>query len=128
SGARGRGALGGGGGARVHGRARSGKSRTALEALRAARPGARILAPRGRRALMELLSLDPPIDLGDVDTVVWLDGLERFAGTIDALSLDGLVAMTRGSTLVSTVRDSGWTPLLAASRDRGQTGRARSAP
>ncbi len=75
----------------VHGPARSGKSRTALEAISAARPGARVLAPRGRRALAELLALDPPIDLGDVDTIVWLDGLERFAGTMDSLSLEGLM-------------------------------------
>jgi len=122
-----RAALGDGCVALVHGPARSGKSRTALEALRAARPGARILAPRGRHALTELLALDPPIDLGDVDTVVWLDGLERFVGTIDTLSLDGLVAMTHGSTVVMTVRDSDWSRLLAASGDRGETARAVAA-
>jgi hypothetical protein len=111
----------------VHGPARSGKSRTALEALRAARPGARILAPRGRRALSELLALDPPIDLGDVDVVVWLDGLDRFAGTMDALSLDGLAAITHSSTIVMTIRDSDWTRLLAAGGDRGETARAVAA-
>ncbi len=122
-----RAALGEGCVALVHGPARSGKSRTALEALRAARPGARILAPRGREALAELLALDPPIDLGDADTVVWLDGLERFAGTLDALSLDGLVALAHGSTVVMTVRDSDWTRLLAASGDNGETARAVAA-
>jgi hypothetical protein len=111
----------------LHGPARSGKSRTAIEALCAARPGARLLAPRGRHALTELLALDPPIDLGEVKTVVWLDALERFAGTIDALSLDGLQALTRGSTVVLTVRDSDWTRLLAASGDRGETARAVAA-
>ena len=86
-----------------------------------------MLAPRGRRALAELLALDPPIDLGDVDTIVWLDGLERFAGTMDSLSLEGLMDLTHKSTVVMTVRDSDWTRLLGASGDRGETARAVAA-
>ncbi len=111
----------------VYGPPRSGKSRTALEAITAARPGARVLAPRGSKAMGELLALDPPVDLGEVDSVVWLDGLDRYAGTMDALSLDGLAALTRGSTVVMTVRSDDWAELLKCGGDRGETARAVAA-
>ncbi len=50
----------------------------------------------------------------NVDTIVWLDGLERFAGTMDSLSLDGLMDLAHESTVVVTVRDSDWTRLAPA--------------
>ena len=111
----------------VFGAPRSGKSRTALEAACAALPGARLLAPRGPRALTDLLALSPPIDLGDVPTVVWLDDLERYAGSVDAATLDQLQDLTGGSTIITTVRREDWQALLGDSGDRGETARALAA-
>ena len=89
--------------------------------------GRTILAPRGPHALTDLLALSPPIDLGNVTTVVWLDDLERYAGSVDAVTLDQLQDLTGGSTIITTVRSDDWQALLGERGDRGETARALAA-
>ena len=74
-----------------------------------------------------LLALSPPIDLGNVTTVVWLDDLERYAGSVDAVTLDQLQDLTGGSTIITTVRRDDWQALLGERGDRGETARALAA-
>jgi cellulose synthase operon protein C len=75
----------------LSGELRSGKWRTALEAVRRTLPTARLLVPRlGIPALAELLSLDPSLRAGAGPVVVWLDGLERYLGIGDGMDVQML--------------------------------------
>lgn len=76
----------------VVGPARSGKSRSAFEALKRALPGAGLLIPENGAGLKVLFArpaeeLLPGFEAG----VVWLDGLERFLAAVD---VDCLVKLT----------------------------------
>ncbi|KOX21542.1 hypothetical protein ADK67_26505 [Saccharothrix sp. NRRL B-16348] len=91
----------------LHGRAAAGKSRTALEVLRAVLPDAPLLVPRDGQALRELA------ESGSVPerVVVWLDDLERFLrpggfdlALLQRLCPSGAAPATR-RTVVATMRD-----------------------
>ncbi len=105
----------------VTGPRRVGKSRSALEAVRSALPGALIAAPEDGGALRALLDLEPPLfsrrsrlprwtDASHV--VLWLDGLNRFLGEIDADLLDDLRGSAIPVTIVATIRDEDYEAAL----------------
>ena len=84
------------------------------------------------------LDLKPPLH-GD-RVVLWLDGLERFSGVLDAKILDWLGATHRtkdddeGSaypgppiTIVATIREATWDRLLEADGEDGEFARAVAA-
>jgi hypothetical protein len=114
----------------VRGPSRSGKSRTAFEAVLEAADEASVVAPRGPDALAELLAFDPPLEVGG-PRMVWLDGVERYAEMLDPSTLDELQLLGAPSlepaTVVATARDEEWETLLAASGARGATARALAA-
>lgn len=129
----------------VCGPPRAGKSRTALEAAGSALSETQVIVPRGPDALSELLTFDPPLDLGGGERIVWLDGLERYAEILDACTLDELQTLgapRRGEAdvrplprrppppppiVIATIRSDEWEALLAASGVRGETARAIAA-
>ncbi|WP_305785928.1 SEL1-like repeat protein [Symbioplanes lichenis] len=87
----------------VHGRAASGKTRSAAETVRRLRGGHQLLAPVSGQALRALV--DAGYELRD--TVVWLDDVERYlvAGGIDQNVLDRLCPRGRADiTVVATIR------------------------
>lgn len=129
----------------VCGPPRAGKSRTAVEATASALSEAQVIAPRGPDALSELLSFEPPLDLGAGERIVWLDDLERYAEILDACTLDELQALGAPrraeadlrpvprhappppATVIATVRAGDWDALLTAGGVRGETARAFAA-
>ena len=121
----------------VFGGPRSGKTRTAAQATREVMAEAPVLIPRHADGLRDLLDLKPPLD-GD-RAVLWLDGLERFSGVLDAKILDWLGAthQTRNGessaypgppiTIVATIREGTWDRLLEADGEDGEFARAVAA-
>ncbi|MEU4240638.1 hypothetical protein [Actinoplanes sp. NPDC026619] len=103
----------------IHGRAASGKTRTAFEAVGRLRPGHQILIPAHPKALRELLEIGFEVR----DCVIWLDDVERFL-VPDGLD-ESLVALLcppgrSDVTIVATIRDQELSRLnrLAASRQQ----------
>ena len=75
----------------VVGDSKSGKSRTAHEAVLAALPSAPLIVPASEDAIGKLFSLDPPLDLRPSPAVLWLDDLdEARLGALTAGLLDRL--------------------------------------
>jgi hypothetical protein len=98
---------------------RSGKSRTAYEALRRLLPTSPLVVPAGGPALGRLLedgSFRAPRD-----AVWWLDDLERFLPHVEARQLGSLLDEAR--TVVATVRTEPWQALLRAGGESGEQGR-----
>lgn len=108
----------------ILGEARAGASRTAFEAVRHTLGDAVLLAPRTPNAVVELLRLDPPLQLGDRHVLVWLDGLDRYSGIIDAECLTELDALADRVTVVATIRRAHWEEWLHGSGDLGEAARA----
>lgn len=102
----------------LSGELKSGKWRTALEAVRRTLPAARLLVPRlGIPALAELLSLDPPLRAGAGPVVVWLDGLERYLGIGDGMDvqmLDRLRSLAPRVVILASVHNDVRAYLLGA--------------
>jgi hypothetical protein len=123
----------------LHGPPFSGKTRTAYEVASVALPGALVIAPRSPDALAGLLALDPPIDAGQPDRVVWLDDLARFASLLDPATLEETrslgapAAPRRGAppvppaTVIATIRSADWDVLRAAGGAEGLGARAVAA-
>lgn len=127
----------------VFGAPRSGKSRTAFEAACASEAlrGARVLVPRDADGLRTLLRRRPRVD--SARALLWLDGLERFAGALDAERLDDLLTthwrdprpgrLYAGPavTIIATIREQTWDRLLQSDGQEGEfakavAGRARA--
>ncbi|WP_158622307.1 tetratricopeptide repeat protein [Corallococcus sp. CA047B] len=64
----------------ITGNSKSGKSRTAFEAIYRLFPAQSLLVPVDGKALAEIFRLEPPINWGTDLTVIWLDDLQRFLG------------------------------------------------
>ena len=108
------------------GPARAGKSRTALEAARAAWGRASVIAPRNAEALTSLLTLDPKLAFGRrPKRVLWLDGLSRYIRALEPGVLDDLAAAE--VALVATARDTTWRRLLASEGEDGEAAKALAA-
>jgi len=114
----------------------AGKTRTAHEAGSVALAAAPVIAPRSPDALADLLALDPPIDAGQHDRVVWLDDLARFASMLDPATVEEIRSLGappapgRGAaphsraTVIATIRSDDWDALRAAGGSDGQGARA----
>ena len=103
----------------VVGPARSGKSRSLLEAARrvlATRPA---LIPMDGPALRAMLNDGQPVCPADV--VWWLDDLERFLPHLDGADLSLL--LRSDLTVLGTIRDGAWQRILRATGDDGERGR-----
>ncbi len=128
----------------VYGDARSGKSRTAVEASRAALAGTWVIVPSDADGLRTLLDENPDLDCTRLDpecdadrVVLWLDGLERFSGALDGPRLDAFRATHErreagdpsrpAVTVVATIRESTWDALLAADGEPGEFAKAVAA-
>ena len=122
----------------VFGGPRSGKTRTAAQATREVMPEAPVLIPRHADGLRVFLDQEPPIK-GE-RAVLWLDGLERFSGVLDAKILDWLGATHQSKdddegsaypgppiTIVATIREATWDRLLEADGEEGEFARAVAA-
>jgi hypothetical protein len=122
----------------VYGGPRSGKTRTAAEAARQVFGDAPVLLPRDAGGLGVLFDLRPRLDAEHA--VLWLDGLERFVGVIDAKTLDWLSATHEPDhgdetaaypgppiTVVATIREATWDRLLAADGEEGEFAKAVAA-
>jgi hypothetical protein len=122
----------------VYGAPRSGKTRTAAEAAREVLGDAPVLLPRGAEGLRVLFELQPRLE-GE-HAVLWLDSLERFAGVIDAKTLDWLGATHEPDravetaaypgppiTVVATIREATWDRLLGADGEDGEFAKAVAA-
>ena len=95
----------------VVGPPRAGKSRTALAAL----PGdAFVIVPRDAARLRDLPDIDPPAG-AHVNTVLWLDGLERFEPALSDGVLDRLTGVPDPPAIVATMRADDYDALLASS-------------
>ena len=109
----------------VVGPPRGGKSRTLFEAAREAFADARLIIPKDREGLEQLLDLDPPPWSGRSNAVLWLDGLERYLESIDANVLDRLEADS--VKLLGTIRADDYAAALAASGEAGEAAKAVAA-
>ena len=108
------------------GDARAGKSRTAWEVARAAVPAARVIVPRGADGLRGLLEADdPPLTFDGEQTVLWLDGVERFVDAVNGEMLDEL--RRNRVAVVATVRTGTWDKLLATDGQKSEAARALAA-
>lgn len=112
-------ALGAGGLVLVVGPPRAGKSRTALEAARAAAGSRRVIVPVDGTALGDLAD-EGRSGFGAGD-VWWLDDLERYLDDMGGAELSAL--LDDGLTVVATLRDEPWQALLAAGGAEGERGR-----
>jgi hypothetical protein len=100
----------------IMGPARSGKSRTAYEAVRAVAGDRHLLAPEDRRALSEMLRADEPDRRPD--DVLWLDDLDRF---LPSLGGPELRALSSGRYhVIATIRERPHDELAEAGGERGQ--------
>jgi hypothetical protein len=115
----------------VVGPPRAGKSRTALEAVRAAASGAAIISPRGPDELRALLAADPHLRVARARRILWLDDLPQYVESLDQPALDRLPSYfpppERSEhdelSVVATVREEEWLAMLAASGSAGQLAR-----
>jgi hypothetical protein len=115
----------------VVGPARAGKSRTALEAVRAAADDAAIIAPRGPDELKALLGAEPRLSVARARRILWLDDLPQYVESLDQPALDRLrdyfpsAARSEHDELsvVATVREEEWLAMLAATGSAGQLAR-----
>jgi hypothetical protein len=114
----------------VFGPAGSGKSRSAFEAVRRAAPDAAMVVPVDADALAKLMQQARTLPLFEDPTVLWLDGLERFAELLDVDPIDALVHPAprkrwlwlrppppRMLLVVATVRDDALEKLLGDGDD-----------
>jgi anti-anti-sigma factor len=69
-----------------------GKTRTAYEAVSATYPGHNLIVPEKAGSLLEILTVEPPLDLGHA--VVWLDDLDVYLERDTGLSLNFLAALS----------------------------------
>lgn len=94
----------------VVGPSKSGKTRTAFEAIRRTKPEAQLIVPRGSGSVLRELLVDvhPPLSREYRSAVLWLDDIERYLSPVGGLdvsllnSLDNVVVV---GTLSSGVRD-----------------------
>jgi tetratricopeptide (TPR) repeat protein len=86
----------------------AGKSRTAVQAARAAWSDwdPVVVVPADGEALAALMRLDPPLPLEPAPAVVWLDDLT--AGDLAYLSADVLHSVLQHAFLVATMNDERW--------------------
>ncbi len=113
------GALGERGLVLIVGPARSGKSRTAYEAVRTVAGDRRLLAPEDGKALSEMIRANELEHRRD--DVLWLDDLERF---LPSLRGPELRALSSGRYhVIATIRERAYRELAEASGERGQRGR-----
>lgn len=109
---------------------RSGKTRSAIEAVREAIPGDSLLVIPGHgAALRELLELDPELrHVGDPAKrrVLWLDGCARYLETIGADALLRLVEDGNRPkvTVVATTRDDAWERAISAEDQQGEAAKS----
>jgi hypothetical protein len=110
--------LGQGGLVLLVGPARSGKSRTAYEAVRRAFPAEQqLLIPSGG----SLAAVTGDVSLRTGEAIWWLDDLERFIPELDHPVLSSLLARDR--TVLASIRSESWSSLLDADGDTGEQGR-----
>ena len=69
-----------------------GKTRTAYEAVRATYPDHNLVVPEKAGSLLEILTVEPPLDLGHA--LVWLDDLELYLERDSGLTLNLLAALS----------------------------------
>jgi hypothetical protein len=109
----------------------AGKTRTVLEAVRDAAPGATIIAPRGPDELKALLSADPPLHVSRGRRILWLDDLPQYVEILDQPALDRLTqyfpvpreCREDELQIVATVRDDQWRAMLSSTGSAGQLAR-----
>lgn len=109
----------------------AGKSRTALEAVRAEAADATLIAPRGPDELKALLEADPRLQVPRARRILWLDDLPQYAESLDQSALERLPEYfppprgAAGATIavVATVRDDEWKAMLGATGSAGQLSR-----
>ncbi len=113
----------------VLGPPRAGKSRAALEAARMALGDqAWLIVPRdaaGLRAVAE--AYPPPGARLEEDSLLWLDGLERYVEGVDAGVLDDILTYRPPPAVVATMRSADYDELLAGSGERAEAARAIAA-
>ncbi|HEX6023268.1 MAG TPA: hypothetical protein VFZ00_14830 [Solirubrobacter sp.] len=109
----------------------AGKSRTALEAVRAVAPDATLIAPRGPDELKTLLAADPRLHVPRAHRILWLDDLPQYAESLDHAALERLTEYfpppyghdDARIAVVATVRDDEWTKMLGSTGSAGQLAR-----
>lgn len=113
----------------VLGPPRAGKSRAALEAARhAVGEDAWLIVPRDADGLRAVAGVDPPPGgVLEEDSVLWLDGLERYVEALDAGVLDRILGQHPPPAVVATMRSADYDELLAAAGEKGEAARAVAA-
>jgi hypothetical protein len=105
----------------LHGPARCGKSRTALEVLKSNKPEALLLAPESAERLANLTDEAPELKVGDGGAVLWLDGLERFLEGLRINALDTLVAPNARLQVLATINEDVGRSLLKGNDQTAST-------
>jgi len=107
----------------VLGAPRVGKSRAALEAARLALGDeAWLIVPRDAAGLRAIADAYPPPGARlEEDTVLWLDGLERYVECLDAGVLDRILTYEPPPAVVATMRSGDYDELLAGTSDAART-------
>jgi hypothetical protein len=106
----------------VLGRPRVGKSRAALEAARMAMSDeAWLIVPCDAAGLRAVADAYPPPGAElEEETVLWLDGLERYVEALDAGLLDRILTYTPPPAVVATMRSDDYDELLAGTSEAAQ--------
>jgi uncharacterized repeat protein (TIGR01451 family) len=100
------------------GPARSGKSRSAYEAVRRVLPERKLLIPYGGEALGSIIA-DPALRASEA--LWWLDDLDRFLPSLDGPGLNEV--LRGGHMVVSSLREEAWQGLVQADGDAGEQAR-----
>lgn len=106
----------------VVGPSKAGKSRTALEAARKALKDAPTILPLHGIALAKFSRLDPPIALGDLPALVWMDDIT--VADLDHFTGDVLDSLRGRCILLGTMRDRSWDEIYYADSEITAVSRA----
>lgn len=99
----------------VVGGSKVGKTRTAYEAARTICPEHSLVVPENAASLFEILTVEPPLDLGEA--LVWLDGLDAYLEREGGLTLNLLTLLTSRDPpvkIVATIATSAFDRYTAA--------------
>ena len=108
----------------VTGASKTGKSRTAFEAVRRAFPASKLIVPTACTKTLTSLLADPPFGRGPDPPVLWLDGLDRFLGDVTGFDHALLDWLERGDGRMVIVGTVGLTRREDVLGTEGQVGRA----
>jgi hypothetical protein len=109
----------------VHGPAGCGKSRAVSHAAASELPDVPVVIPLDAPSLTSLLDGGVDLPLSHPELCLWLDGLDRFTGVLDACSVENAQTSSKPSArIVATLRSDEWRQLITGTGQDSDAARA----